>query len=66
MQELTLNQGEYGGAAIKPTTFGGDLKLQLTSPGPRGRGEDEVLVKDSKQVKMGARGHAYGGRCTSE
>ena len=56
LEEVTVNQGDYGGAAVKPTTFGGDLPLVLTSPRPRGHQDDGGAVKDSKQLARWAPG----------
>ena len=48
--ELSFNQGEYGGIVSKPTTFGGDLKLQLSSPRPMGRYQLQGQHRDSKEL----------------
>ena len=54
--ELTLNQGDHGGQAVKPTTFGGDLELHPGTIKPRGRFEDDVLRRDSKRLARWAPG----------
>ena len=48
LEEVSLNQGDHGGSAVKPTTFGGDLRLVVPSPWPGGRSEDRATVTDSK------------------
>ena len=48
--ELTFNQGEYGGMVSKPTTFGGDLRLQLPAPRPMGRYQLQGQHRDSKEL----------------
>ena len=55
--ELTFNQGEYGGLVSKPTTFGGDLRLQLPAPRPMG-----INSKDSIETRRNWHG-GLRGRC---
>ena len=54
--ELTLNQGDHGGQAVKPTTFGGDLELHPGPIKPRGRFEDDVLRRELKRFARWAPG----------
>ena len=49
-KELSFNQGEYGGIVSKPTTFGGDLPLQLSTPRPMGRYQRSGQHHDSKEL----------------
>ena len=54
--EVSLRQGDHGGVTIKPTTFGGDLPLQVPEPRPRGRMQEDEQVNDSKTLARWAPG----------
>ena len=54
LHETHVNQGDYGGRATKPTTFGGDLEITPPTPRPRGRSDD--VVSDSKELSRWAPG----------
>ena len=49
LEELSLNQGDYGGLVKKPTTIANNLEIQLCRPW-RNRSTKYPPVKDSKQL----------------
>eukprot|EP00434_Breviolum_minutum_P029251 symbB.v1.2.025873.t1/scaffold2543.1/size76562/5 len=55
LEELKLNQGDYGGLAKKPTTIANNLEIQLGRPW-RNRSTKYPPVKDSKQLSRWAPG----------
>ena len=53
--EVTMNQGDHGGKAMKPTTFGGDLTLKVPPQRPCGHIKRET-IKNSKELSRWAPG----------
>ena len=53
--ETTFNQGDLGGDAVKPTTFGGNLELKVEEHERKRRGKLKD-VKDSKELARWAPG----------
>ncbi|CAL1145209.1 unnamed protein product [Cladocopium goreaui] len=49
--ETTFAQGQYGGSATKPTTFGGNLKLEVYPEDEEGK--DEVQAKEGQEEAAG-------------
>ena len=54
LEELTVNQGDYGGAAVKPTTFANNLSMQPSTPRRFSGGGKEV--SSSKELSRWAPG----------
>ena len=54
LQHCTLNQGDYGGLAVKPTTFANNMDLQPTGGSKRPRSTSPVT--DSKDLSRWAPG----------
>eukprot|EP00435_Cladocopium_sp_Y103_P026293 s3759_g6.t1 len=55
-EETTFQQGSMGGAAIKPTTFGGNLELDVNKHKRVRNGQEQVEVKSSKELSRWAPG----------
>ena len=53
LTEVTLNQGDHGGKAVKPTTFGGDLALVVPQARPRGQIKAETS-RNSRELSRWA------------
>ena len=56
LQEQTFRQSSWGGQAVKPTTFGGNVSLRLPPDDEAQRIWKEEKVKDSKQLSRWAPG----------
>ena len=55
-KEVTFHQGAMGGAATKPTTFGGNLDLELNKHKRFKEGKDKGEIKTSKDLSRWAPG----------
>ena len=55
-KEVTFHQGAMGGAATKPTTFGGNLGLELNKHKRFEEGADKGEIKTSKDLSRWAPG----------
>eukprot|EP00434_Breviolum_minutum_P003898 symbB.v1.2.003425.t1/scaffold183.1/size281544/9 len=56
LQEQTFRQSCWGGKAVKPTTFGGNLLLRLPQEGEQRTWWNEEKVKSSKELSRWAPG----------
>ena len=54
--ETTFAQGQYGGSATKPTTFGGNLKLEVNNHKRMKKASEGVETKSSKGLSRWAPG----------
>ena len=54
LEELTVNQGDYGGPAVKPTTFANNISMQPTTP--RRSSGCRQAVSSSKELSRWAPG----------
>ena len=54
--ETTFAQGQYGGSATKPTTFGGNLKLEVNNHKRMKKASEGVEIKSSKGLSRWAPG----------
>ncbi|CAL1146617.1 unnamed protein product [Cladocopium goreaui] len=55
-EETTFAQGQYGGSATKPTTFGGNLKLKVNNHKRMKKAGEGLEVKSSKDLSRWAPG----------
>ena len=61
LEEITFNQGDFGGEAIKPTTWGGNLSIEVPkkkneAAKSRSENRSENRIKDSKSLARWAPG----------
>ena len=55
-EETTFAQGQYGGSATKPTTFGGNLRLEVNNRKRMKKAGEGLEVKSSKDLSRWAPG----------
>lgn len=57
LEEVTFNQGDYGGEAVKPTTWGGSLSIEVpTKKNEEAKSRKENKTRDSKTLARWAPG----------
>ena len=57
LEEVTFNQGDYGGEAVKPTTWGGSLSIEVpTKKNEEAKSRKENKSRDSKTLARWAPG----------